>query len=138
VPGAGGEAPDAGAEAVDRDAGIPFRELLFKVRWSFVEDNPPDFEPPQRRVQTGTTLVIDWNAKRIRAKQRPLDFEGRRKARHAMLADLVDRGIIEITEPEVHAHGARSASGIDAVVTNGILRVKQTARLLHVVKELEE
>lgn len=129
--------PPADAAAAE-EAGTPFRELLFKVRWSQVEDNPRGFDPPRRRVQTGTTLVIDSNAKRIRALQRPLDFAGRRAARDAMLDDLVGRGIVEITEPEVRAHGERTASGIDAVATSGILRVKQTARLLHVVSDLDE
>ena len=118
--------------------GTPFRELLFKVRWSQVEDNPPNFDPPKRRVQTGTTLVIDWNAKRIRALQRPLDFEGRRSHRDRMLEDLVGRGIVEITPPDVQAHGGGAPTGVDAVATNGILRVKQTARLLHIARELDE
>jgi hypothetical protein len=82
--------------------------------------------------------VIDWNAKRIRARQRPLDFDRRRGNRDRMLEDLLGRGIVEITPPEVKAGGGRSATGVDAVETNGILRVKQTARLLHIVRELDE
>ena len=131
-------AEDEGAAEHDEGTGIPFRELLFKVRWSQVEDNPPGFDPPQRRVQTGTTLVIDWNAKRIRALQRPLDFEGRRSHRDAMLEDLAGRGIVEITPPDVTARGGGAPTGVDAVNTNGILRIKQTARLLHVARELDE
>jgi hypothetical protein len=128
--------PNAAADNIDEEeVGTPFRELLFKVRWSHVEDNPPGVNPPQRRVQTGVTLVIDWNAKRIRALQRPLDFEARHSARDAMLTDLVGRGLVEIAGPDATRGGARSATGIDAVATDGILRVKQTARLLHIVKE---
>ncbi len=119
-------------------SGTPFRELLFKVRWSQVEPNPPGVEPKERRVQTGTTLVIDWNAQRIRALQRPKNFHERRKARDAMLTDLLGRGLVEITEPVVNARGLESPAGIDAVDTNGILRVKQTARLLHVARDLDE
>jgi len=130
-------ATPADGEGADKHTGIPFRELLFKVRWSQVEDNPRGFEPKKRRVQTGTTLVIDWNAKRIRARQRPLDLDRRKGNRDRMLEDLVGRGIVEITPPEVKA-GGRSATGVDAVDTNGILRVKQTARLLHIVRDLDE
>lgn len=133
-----GDDAEPAATAGAPETGVPFRELLFKVRWSQVEDNPPGFDPPQRRVQTGTTLVIDWNAKQIRALSRPGNFEERRAARDAMLIDLVRGGFVEITEPEVGARGGRSASGIDAVATDGILRVKQTARLLHIVQELDE
>lgn len=122
----------------DDEGGTPFRELLFKVRWSQVEDNPAGFDPPRRRVQTGTTLVIDWNNKRIRALLRPRNFDERKSARDAMLNDLVSFGIVEITEPESRARGRTSATGVDAVDTDGILRVKQTARLLHIVKELDE
>jgi hypothetical protein len=140
-PPAAGEPADGAAAAGDTtpdpDSGTPFRELLFKVRWSQVEDNPPGFDPPQRRVQTGTTLVIDWNGRQVRALQRPINFEERRSARDAVLSDLVDRGIVEICGPEGPAHGAPSPAGIDAVATGGILRVKQTARLLHVVQELD-
>ncbi len=82
--------------------------------------------------------MIDWNAKRIRACQRPLDFEGRKRNRDRMLEELLGRGIVEITPPEVKARRGRSATGVDAVATDGILRVKQTARLLHIVRELDE
>ena len=82
--------------------------------------------------------MIDWHAQRIRALQRPRHFAERKAARDAVLNDLIGRGIVEITAPDVRARGARSTSGIDAVDTNGILRVKQTARLLHIVKELDE
>ena len=129
----GDDHPGDGGE----NAGIPFRELLFKVRWSVVEDNPVGMDSPQRRVQTGTTLVIDWNNKRIRSLLRPRNFAERRSARDAMLNDLVGRGIVEITDPTGRASG-HSATGIDAVDTDGILRVKQTARLLHIVRGVDE
>jgi hypothetical protein len=133
----GAHPPAEGEEAPDDEAGEPFRELLFKVRWSQVEDNPPGIQPAKRRVQTGTTLVIDWHARKIRARQRPLDFDRRRSHRDRMLVDLVGRGIVEITPPDVTARGGGAVTGIDAVDTNGILRVKQTARLLHVARELD-
>jgi hypothetical protein len=125
------------AEAAEPVAGVKFRELLFKVRWSQVEDNPPDLGATQRRVQTGTTLVIDWERKRMRSLLRPLDFDGRRPARDTMLRRLIDRGIVQVTEPDPRGTG-KAATGIDAVVTDGILRVRNTARLLHIVKELDE
>jgi hypothetical protein len=142
--GADGDQGDQTGAEVDADqddeddGGIPFRELLFKVRWSQVEPNPDGFDPRERRVQTGTTLVIDWNNKQIRALLRPRNFPERKAARDAMLTDLVSLGIVEITAPETRARRGPSATGIDAVDTDGILRVKQTARLLHIVKDLDE
>jgi hypothetical protein len=125
---------DAAAAAAD---GVPFRELLFKVRWSQVEDNPPDIGG-QRRIQTGTTLVIDWNATQIRSLLRPISLEERRGARDTMYRSLLESGIVEVIEPDQRAHGKALASGIEAVETNGITRIRNTARLLHIVKELDE
>ena len=133
-----GEADAAATVAAEAEEGRPFRELLFKVRWSQVEDNPPDLGAKQRRVQTGTTLVIDWEGKRIRSLLRPLDFKGRAPARDAMLRRLIERGIVEVTEPDPRGAAKPGDSGINAVATDGILRVRNTARLLHIVKELDE
>jgi hypothetical protein len=123
------------------DGGVPFRELLVKIRWSVVEPNPPDLGATSRRVQTGTTLVIDWNAKRIRALLRPITFEERRVARDRMMRRLVEDGLVDVTEPPPTpapaGSGMPTATGIDAVVTDGILRVRNTARLLHIVRDLE-
>lgn len=129
----------AEAAADGADAGRPFRELLFKVRWSQLEANPPDLGATQRRVQTGTTLVIDWNAKRIRSLLRPRFFEERRVARDRMLRRLVENGLVEVTEPApTPAARRQSSTGIDATVTDGILRVRNTARLLHIVRTVDE
>jgi hypothetical protein len=96
----GAAAAEAAADGAG--AGRPFRELLFKIRWSQLEPNPPDLGAKQRRVQTGTTLVIDWNAKRIRSLLRPKFFEERRVARDRMLRRLVENGLVEVTEPRRH------------------------------------
>jgi hypothetical protein len=127
-----------GSGFADADRGVPFRELLFKVRWSHVEDNPPDLGAGRRRIQTGTTLVIDWNAKRIRSLLGSLSLENRIRARDTMLRRLVESGAVQVTESDPTARTRAAATGIDAVVTDGILRVRNTARLLHIVKELDE
>jgi hypothetical protein len=135
--GAAGGPADAPADA-DGETGVPFRELLFKVRWSVVESNPPDLGASERRVQTGTTLVIDWNAKRIRSLLRPKYFDERRAARDRMMRRLVESGVVEVTEPATGPARRPQATGIDAVVTDGILRVRNTARLLHIVRDVGE
>ena len=135
--GAAGGRAEPPADA-DGETGVPFRELLFKVRWSVVEPNPPDLGASERRVQTGTTLVIDWNAKRIRSLLRPKYFDERRPARDRMMRRLVESGVVEVTEPATGPARRPQATGIDAVVTDGILRVRNTARLLHIVRDIGE
>ncbi len=133
------ELPGAGGDPKSDGAGVPVKELLFKVRWSIVEPNPPELGASRdRRVQTGATLVIDWNEKRIRSLLRPLNFKGRKSARDEMLRRLIERGVVEVSEPDEKASGGTIGTGIDAVVTDDILRVHNTARLLHIVRDIDE
>ena len=126
-------ASDAGPDAAVR----PLKELLFKVRWSQTERNPRDLGgAPKRRIQTGVTLVIDWDQRLIRSLLRPLDLAGRRTARDAMLRRLMERGLVQVSSPDdPDAVQKTLGTGIEAVVTDGILRVRETARLLHVAKD---
>jgi hypothetical protein len=116
------------------------KELLFKVRWSVTEANPRELGGvTTRRIQTGTTLVIDWDQKIIRACLKPLDLAGRRAARDTMLRRLLERGLLHVTTPEDPDEAQRGiGTGIEAVATNGILRVRNTARLLHIAKVADD
>ena len=99
--------------------------------------NPRDLGgATKRRVQTGVTLVIDWDQRLIRSLLRPLDLAGRRTARDAMLRRLMERGLVQVSSPDdPDAVQKTLGTGIEAVVTDGILRVRETARLLHVAKD---
>ena len=124
----GHDAPDEGT--------TPVRELLFKVRWSVTEPNPPDLGATTRRVQTGTTLVIDWDRRLVRSCLGPRDLEHRRPARDAAFRRLVEAGLVELSSPDDPAAVRQTlGTGVEAVVTDGILRVKGTGRLLHVARE---
>jgi hypothetical protein len=114
----------------------PVKELLFKVRWSVTEPNPIDLGGvTTRRIQTGTTLVIDWDRKLIRACMKPFDLEGRRRARDTGLRRMFERGLVNVTTPADPAQLRRTiGSGIEAVVSGEILRVRNTAQLLHLAK----
>ena len=116
------------------------KELLFKVRWSVVEANPPELGGvTQRRIQTGTTLVIDWDRKVIRACMKPFDLAGRRRARDASLRRMLERGLVQVTAPDDPvALRSTIGTGIQAVATNGILRVRNTAQLLHLAKGADD
>jgi hypothetical protein len=125
---AGHDAPDEGT--------FPVRELLFKVRWSVTEPNPPDLGAATRRVQTGTTLVIDPDRRLVRSCLGPRSLEHRRPARDAALRRLVEAGLVDVSSPDDPAAVRQTlGTGIEAVVTDGILRVKGTGRLLHVARE---
>lgn len=116
------------------------KELLFKVRWSVTEANPVELGGvATRRIQTGTTLVIDWDRKLVRACLKPFDLAGRRGARDTTMRRLIEQGLVTVTTPEDPQHAAGSlGTGIQAVATNGILRVKSTARLLHVARDVTD
>jgi hypothetical protein len=124
-----------GRHAAPDEGAIPIRELLVKVRWSVQEDNPADLGASRRRVQTGTTLVIDWERRLVRSCLSPVGFERRRPARDAALRRLVEAGLVELSSPDEPAAVRQTpGTGVEAVVTGGILRVKGTARLLHVAR----
>jgi len=134
VPAAAPDGPPPNA-AADQEPSV--KELLFKVRWSQPEDNPADLGgTTTRRVQTGTTLVIDWDRRLVRSCLSPGDLKGRRPARDATLRRLMEQGLVEVTRPEnPEAMQPTVGTGIEAVVTNGILRVRNTARLLHIARD---
>jgi hypothetical protein len=117
---------------------LPVKELLFKVRWSVTEDNPPDLGiAPTRRIQTGTTLVIDWDRRLVRSCLGPLSLEARKPARDTMLRRLMDRGLLQVTRPDDPDPVKQTlGTGVEAVVTDDILRVRGTGRLLHVARDI--
>jgi hypothetical protein len=129
------EQPGADRPPRGRGAHGPVKELLFKVRWSETEPNPPGLGAPTRRIQTGTTLVIDWDRRVIRSCLGPLDLAGRRGARDATIRRLVANGLLHLSDPDDSTVVGRSlGTGVDGVVSDGILRVRGTGRLMHVVR----
>jgi len=130
---------EARIDAAEPDAKGPLaKELIFKVRWSQTEPNAADLGiAPTRRIQTGTTLVIDWDRRLVRSCLSPLNLDARRPARDAMLRRLIDRGLLQVTTPDDPASVKQTlGTGVEAVVTDGILRVRSTARLLHVARDV--
>ena len=66
----------------------------------------------------------------------PRDLEHRRPARDAAFRRLVEAGLVELSSPDDPAAVRQTlGTGVEAVVTDGILRVKGTGRLLHVARE---
>lgn len=53
-----------------------------------------------------------------------------------MLRRLMGRGLAQVSSPDDPDNVQQTiGTGIEAVVTNGILRVRNTGRLLHVAKD---
>jgi hypothetical protein len=136
APAAGAPGRRARGHGAPDEGATPVRELLFKVRWSVTEPNPPDLGASTRRIQTGTTLVIDWDRRLVRSCLGPVALERRRPARDAALRRLVEAGLVDLSTPDDPAAVRQTlGTGVEAVVTDGILRVKGTARLLHVARD---
>ena len=111
------------------------RELLFKVSWSELEPCKVGGGLPRtKRVVHGTTLAIDWDRKIVRAV---LSTDRAAQAvddRDAFIARLIDRELLTI------AHGGEAPAmrhAVSAVVIDGALRVRSTARALHALAERE-
>lgn len=118
---------------------IYVRELLFKVSWTIVEENPADIPgPPRRRVKTGTTLAIDWERRLIRGVLHPGNLDLRRPYRDARLRDLVRRGLIRFARPDQPAEERASAIGPEGLIVDDVLRVRDTAKLLHLAREYDD
>jgi hypothetical protein len=120
----------------ETEAVLPVKELLFKVRWSVTEDNPPDLGAKTRRIQTGTTLVIDWERRLVRSCLSPIHLEERRPARDAAIRRLMEAGLLQLSSSDDPKPVQQTlGTGVEAVVTGGILRVHGTGRLLHVARD---
>lgn len=108
------------------------RECLFKVSWQHEEANPDRLSPrfaSQRQITLGTTLAIDWNTKTIRALLSTAPGADPGKAgeqlkmdRDLYLQELSDNGLL-------HLH---HAPGANVNIVDGVMRVRGTARMLHI------
>ena len=100
----------------------PIRELIFKVSWDQEEPNgtgSPFAE--KRQITVGTTLAIDWETRTVRTRLTS-QWHGEQKSdRDEMLRKLAAAGTLE----DEH-------SGLRVESSNGVIRVRATARMLHI------
>lgn len=104
----------------------PIRELIFKVSWDQEEPNgtgsPPLQIPGLRQITVGTTLAIDWETRTVRARLTS-QWKGEQPAdRDEMLRKLAAAGALS----------EDGRSGLRVESSNGVIRVRATARMLHV------
>lgn len=101
-------------------------ECIFKVAWTDFEPLAIDSLPSRRAVRSGTTLVIGWRDRKVRALLTPTRDQGPlREQRDAFLRRLLDRGLLG------------SGGGLDVDDAGGVLRVRGAGRSLHVVGPTE-
>ncbi|MDX1415005.1 MAG: hypothetical protein R3293_12490 [Candidatus Promineifilaceae bacterium] len=111
-------------------------ECLFKVSWQHTEANHVSATlPDKRRINVGTTLVIDFSApgNPVRALLTSDLSEQQRENRDALLRHLLDEGLLKMGPAAVGPHGRPLASVVQAESTNGYLHINGTARMLHIV-----
>jgi hypothetical protein len=127
-------------------------ECLFKVSWDVIEENALGRRfPRERQITVGTTLAIDWETGRIRARLisdsarqaarsdggLPAGVAPQRAQRDQMLSHLYESGRMRIGEDARGPDGKWLRSVVRAESLDGLMRVRATARMLHMV-EAEE
>jgi hypothetical protein len=103
----------------------PIRELIFKVSWDHEEPNGAGV-PIQggRQVTVGTTLAIDWETRVVRARLTS-EWGGEQQTdRDGALKGLAAAGVL-------HTDGEGSEEGVRVESLDGLMRVRGTARMLH-------
>lgn len=109
-------------------------DCLFKVVWRESEKNPSGrWFADERQITTGTTLAIAWDEPprlvRLRLTTRP---EDQREERDRFLLRLDDEGALLPARQATAHDGEPLRSAVRAELMGGRMRVRGTARTLHV------
>ena len=119
-----------------RDGPRQARECIFKVSWNEEERNNLGHRLPQRRQYTvGTMLAIDWETKVARALLTTDRSEQQTFDRNEMLRKLYDDGLLIEARDAQGPDGGETNTGIIAETTDRLMRLRGTARMLHIVGE---
>ncbi len=113
------------------------RECIFKVSWKVDEPDaaPGGALPDMRQVTFGTTLVIDFETRRVRALLTSDRKPARKADRDGMLRWLLEEDLLRVGDEALGPDGRPLSGAIQAEVSGGRLRVVGTARMLHLVEE---
>jgi hypothetical protein len=119
-----------------RDGKKEMRECLFKVAWT--EEEPNDTGPAairRRRYVAGTTLAIDWESRNVRALLSSSRGIAESRDRSTFLKTLFENGLLAFGEDALGPGGLPLRGTIQGDVFGETLRVRGTARMLHVTSE---
>ncbi|WP_164021550.1 hypothetical protein [Pyxidicoccus trucidator] len=113
------------------------RECIFKVSWKVDEPDvlPGGGLPDVRQVTFGTTLVIDWETRRVRSLLTSDRKPSRKVDRDGMLRRLMDEDLLRVGDEALGPDGKPLCHAVQAEVSGGILRVVGTAHMLHLVAD---
>ena len=112
------------------------RECLLKVSWSEVEpNNVGGGLPANRRIARGSTLAIDWNSKKVRAIVIGGQDPSLSHSRDAFLTHLLRHDAIRVGAGARGPNGEMLRGIVEGEVVQDVLRMRATARALHVLEE---
>ena len=110
----------------------PIRECIFKISWDAIEPNPPgSWFPENRQITVGTTLAIDWETRKVRARLTS-GWEAGRADRDALLQRLDRKGLLVPAAQATAPDGTPLRCAIKAELAGDLMRVRGTARTLHI------
>jgi hypothetical protein len=117
-----------------REGKKAIRECIFKVSWDVLEANPKgSWFPDRRQITVGTTLAIDWETKRVRARLTS-QWEEQRDDRDRMLRRLDEKGVLMPAELATTPDRKPLRCAIKAEMSGDLMRVRGTARTLHIAE----
>ena len=112
------------------------RECLFKVSWDRKETNRAGRGfPRERQVTFGTTLAIDWERRTVRARLTSDPGSVHRRDRDAMLSRLAADDLIRFGDEANGPDGRPLLSVLRAESMDGLMRLRGSARMLHIIGE---
>jgi hypothetical protein len=121
---------------------VPVRELIFKVWWDRSEANRVGGLPRRRQYSVGTTLVVDLDTRRVRAlltsdrQDRSEERRQQRQRRTLLLRRLAEQDLLRFGELALGPDGMPLRSFVQAQSYGDLMRVRGTARMLHIVGEV--
>lgn len=116
-----------------RDGEANVRECIFKVSWSQPENNPAKGRLPLKRmIIQGITMAIDRETKQIRSFLSTGITDDQVKDRDLMLAGMLDEGLLQMRDEAITPEGFPYQGRIPYTVSGGVMKVKNTAHMLHI------
>jgi hypothetical protein len=118
-----------------RDGQHLVRECLFKVSWTESEPNAAGSDlPADRLITVGTTLAIDWGTRRVRAVLTSDRGATQRAQRDEFLGRLRAMDLLRLGDDALGPDGRPLRSAVCGEVVDGALRVRGSARMLHLLE----